>query len=132
MTRKLWLATPGSRNVISPAGTREGNVSILLLRQIGAALDIPPETSVMDGPEPLVDLVHTMQFFARLSSEDLAEARGYWWNTSAESTSKHAQAASRSLDCGVPENPLWLYAGCELNVPSLNSTVRSNRKAASA
>lgn len=76
MTRKILARDSGvSERYLAQLETGQGNISILLLRQIARALDIPPETLVMDGPEPLVDLVHATEFLRRLSADELAEAR---------------------------------------------------------
>jgi XRE family transcriptional regulator, aerobic/anaerobic benzoate catabolism transcriptional regulator len=55
--------------------TGQGNISILLLRQIAKALDIPVEALVLEGPEPPVDLVHTTEFLRRLPAAELTQAR---------------------------------------------------------
>jgi XRE family aerobic/anaerobic benzoate catabolism transcriptional regulator len=76
MTRKILARDSGvSERYLAQLETGQGNVSILLLRQIARALDIPPETLVMEGPDPQVDLVHTNEFLRRLSAEELGEAR---------------------------------------------------------
>lgn len=76
MTRKLLARDSGvSERYLAQLETGQGNVSILLLRQIARALDIPPETLVMEGPDPSVDLIHANEFLRRLPPEELAEAR---------------------------------------------------------
>ena len=76
MTRKLLARDSGvSERYLAQLETGHGNVSILLLRQIATALDIPLEALVLEGPEPPVDLVHTTEFLRRLPAAELAEAR---------------------------------------------------------
>ncbi len=76
MTRKILARDSGvSERYLAQLETGQGNISILLLRQISNALDIPLETLVLAGPEPPVDLVHTTEFLRRLPATELAEAR---------------------------------------------------------
>ena len=55
--------------------TGKGNISVLVLRELGKALDVPVEVLLFEGPEPPVDFVHTVEFLRRLSVDDLATAR---------------------------------------------------------
>jgi len=76
MTRKLLARDSGvSERYLAQLETGQGNISILLLRQIAKALDIPVEALVLEGPEPPVDLVHTTEFLRRLPVAELTEAR---------------------------------------------------------
>jgi len=76
MTRKLLARDSGvSERYLAQLETGQGNISILLLREIANALDIPVEDLVLAGPEPPVDLVHTTEFLRRLPAAGLAEAR---------------------------------------------------------
>jgi len=76
MTRKLLARDSGvSERYLAQLETGQGNISILLLRQIANALDIPVEALVLEGPEPAVDLVHTTEFLRRLPAAELADAR---------------------------------------------------------
>ncbi len=76
MTRKLLARDSGvSERYLAQLETGQGNISILLLRQIANALDIPVEALVLEGPEPPVDLVHTTEFLRRMPAAELAEAR---------------------------------------------------------
>jgi len=76
MTRKLLARDSGvSERYLAQLETGQGNISILLLRQIANALDIPVEALVLVGPEPPVDLVHSTEFLRRLPAAELAEAR---------------------------------------------------------
>ena len=76
MTRKLLARDSGvSERYLAQLETGQGNISILLLRQIANALDVPVEALVLQGPEPPVDLVHTTEFLRRMPAAELAEAR---------------------------------------------------------
>ena len=76
MTRKILARDSGvSERYLAQLETGQGNVSILLLRQIAQALDTPLQALVLDGPEPPVDLVHTTEFLRRLPATELLEAR---------------------------------------------------------
>jgi len=76
MTRKLLARDSGvSERYLAQLETGQGNISILLLRQIAKALDIPLEALVLQGPEPPVDLVHTTEFLRRMPAAELADAR---------------------------------------------------------
>ena len=76
MTRKLLARDSGvSERYLAQLETGQGNISILLLRQIASALDIRVEALVLEGAEPPVDLVHTTEFLRRLAAAELGEAR---------------------------------------------------------
>jgi XRE family transcriptional regulator, aerobic/anaerobic benzoate catabolism transcriptional regulator len=76
MTRKLLARDSGvSERYLAQLESGQGNVSILLLRQIAKALDMPLDALVLQGPEPPVDLVHMTEFLRRLPGAELAEAR---------------------------------------------------------
>jgi XRE family transcriptional regulator, aerobic/anaerobic benzoate catabolism transcriptional regulator len=76
MTRKILARDSGvSERYLAQLETGQGNISILLLRDIARALDLPVEALVYDGPEPPIDLVHTTEFLRRLPGEELAQAR---------------------------------------------------------
>ncbi len=76
VTRKILARdSEVSERYLAQLETGQGNISILLLRQIASALDIPVEALVLEGPEPPVDLVHTTEFLRRLPAAELVEAR---------------------------------------------------------
>ena len=76
MTRKILARDSEiSERYLAQLETGQGNISILLLRQIAGALDIPVEALVLEGPEPPVDLVHITEFLRRLPAAELVEAR---------------------------------------------------------
>jgi XRE family transcriptional regulator, aerobic/anaerobic benzoate catabolism transcriptional regulator len=76
MTRKTLARDSGvSERYLAQLESGQGNISILLLRDIASALDIRLEALVLDGPEPPVDLVHAIELLRRLPTPDLLQAR---------------------------------------------------------
>ncbi|GGF29168.1 shikimate kinase [Aliidongia dinghuensis] len=76
MTRKILSRDSGvSERYLAQLETGRGNISILLLRQLAAALDMPIETLVHEQSEPSVDLAHAQELLRRLAPEDLVAAR---------------------------------------------------------
>lgn len=76
MTRKILARDSGvSERYLAQLESGQGNVSILLLRDIAKALDISLEVLLLNGPGPPVDLVHTTEFLRRLSPVELLQAR---------------------------------------------------------
>jgi XRE family aerobic/anaerobic benzoate catabolism transcriptional regulator len=75
MTRKILARdSQVSERYLAQLEAGQGNISILLLRELARALDLPLSSLVGEGPEPPVDLVHTIEFLRRLRGPDLAEA----------------------------------------------------------
>jgi XRE family transcriptional regulator, aerobic/anaerobic benzoate catabolism transcriptional regulator len=76
MTRKILARDSGvSERYLAQLEGGQGNISILLLRDIARALDIRLEALVLDGPQPPVDLVHATEFLRRLPTSELLQAR---------------------------------------------------------
>ena len=76
MTRKILSRDSGvSERYLAQLETGQGNISILLLRQLAAALDMPIETLVHEYPDPSVELAHAQELLRRLAPDDLIEAR---------------------------------------------------------
>lgn len=76
MTRKILARDSGvSERYLAQLESGQGNISILLLRDVARALDIRLEALILDGPEPAVDFVHTAEFLRQLSGEELLRAR---------------------------------------------------------
>jgi XRE family aerobic/anaerobic benzoate catabolism transcriptional regulator len=75
MTRKILARdSQVSERYLAQLEAGQGNISILLLRELAEALDLPLTSLVLDGPEPPVDLLHTIEFLRRLRPPELAEA----------------------------------------------------------
>jgi XRE family aerobic/anaerobic benzoate catabolism transcriptional regulator len=76
MTRKILARDSGvSERYLAQLESGQGNISILLLRELARALDVSLEALVREGPEPAVDLAHTIEFLRGLQAEELTEAR---------------------------------------------------------
>jgi len=76
MTRKILARDSGlSERYLAQLESGQGNISIVLLRALAQALDLPLESIVSENPEPSVEMAHTVALLQRLGSDDLAEAR---------------------------------------------------------
>lgn len=75
MTRKILAHDSGlSIRYLAQLESGRGNVSVLLLRQVAAALDTPLDELVRDGPEPPFELAHALQLLRRLGPDELGAA----------------------------------------------------------
>jgi XRE family aerobic/anaerobic benzoate catabolism transcriptional regulator len=75
MTRKILAKDSGvSERYLAQLESGQGNISILLLRDIARALNLPVEALVLDGPDPPADFLHTTEFLRRLRHEELVQA----------------------------------------------------------
>ena len=76
MTRKILARDSGvSERYLAQLESGQGNMSIVLLRQVAQAMGLPLADIVRDGPEQSAELTLLMQTLARLSPPELAEAR---------------------------------------------------------
>jgi XRE family transcriptional regulator, aerobic/anaerobic benzoate catabolism transcriptional regulator len=76
MTRKLLARDSGvSERYIAQLETGQGNISILLLRQIAQAMNLSAEELVRDGPDRPVELTLLIETLRRLKPAELSEAR---------------------------------------------------------
>lgn len=76
MTRKILAKDSSvSERYLAQLESGRGNISVLLLRQVARALDLPMETLIAEGPEPSVELVHTMEYLRRLPADKIQRAR---------------------------------------------------------
>jgi XRE family aerobic/anaerobic benzoate catabolism transcriptional regulator len=76
MTRKILARDSGvSERYLAQLEGGQGNVSILLLRDIAQALNMQLEALLSEGPEPPIDLLHLTEFLRRLPENELQEAR---------------------------------------------------------
>src|SRR3954452_19397344 len=75
MTRKILARDSHvSERYLAQLEAGQGNISILLLRELAEALDLPLSALVQDGPEPPVELQHAVEFLRRLAPAELGEA----------------------------------------------------------
>jgi XRE family aerobic/anaerobic benzoate catabolism transcriptional regulator len=76
MTRKILARDSGvSERYLAQLESGQGNVSILLLRDIAQALNMQLEALLYEGTEPPVDLIHATEFLRRLPENELQRAR---------------------------------------------------------
>ena len=75
MTRRLLARDSGvSERYLAQLESGRGNVSILLLRQIAKAMDVPVADLVLDGPERTVEFAMAQQLLAGLDPKALGDA----------------------------------------------------------
>lgn len=76
MTRRILARqSEVSERYLAQLESGQGNVSILLLRQVARALGMPLTALVTEDPEPPVELTRTVELLQRLSPDQLAQAR---------------------------------------------------------
>jgi XRE family aerobic/anaerobic benzoate catabolism transcriptional regulator len=72
MTRKQLARDSGvSERYLAQIEGGVGNISVLVLRQLAEALNVSVDVLLFNGPEPPVELTHTVEFLRRLSLDDL-------------------------------------------------------------
>jgi len=77
MTRKILARDSGvSERYLAQLESGQGNVSILLLRQIARAMGLPLADLTREGPDRAVEFTLARQLLERLSPEELAQAHG--------------------------------------------------------
>lgn len=76
MTRKILARDSGvSERYLAQLEAGQGNPSILVVRQIAGAMDLPATALIDDGPVQPVDMQLAIQLLGRLSVDQQAEAR---------------------------------------------------------
>ncbi|MFZ0736847.1 MAG: helix-turn-helix transcriptional regulator [Candidatus Acidiferrales bacterium] len=119
MTRKILAKDSGvSERYLAQLETGQGNISILLLRQIAQALDVPLETLILEGPEPSVEFAHTTEFLRRLGADELHRAHQLLQAQfgSADSKSRRSRIALIGLR-GAGKSTLGAMLAERLGVP---------------
>lgn len=77
MTRKILARDSGvSERYLAQLESGQGNVSILLLRQIARAMGLPLADLTREGPDRAVEFTLARQLLERLAPEELAQAHG--------------------------------------------------------
>jgi XRE family aerobic/anaerobic benzoate catabolism transcriptional regulator len=72
MTRRQLARDSGvSERYLAQIESGHGNISVLVLRRLAKALNVSVDVLLFEDPEPSVELVHTVEFLRRLSSDDL-------------------------------------------------------------
>jgi len=76
MTRKQLAHDSGvSERYLAQIEGGKGNISVLFLRRLARALSMSIDALLLEGPEPPIELAHTVEFLRRLSLDDLKLAR---------------------------------------------------------
>lgn len=76
MSRKQLARDSGvSERYLAQIESGQGNISVLVLRQVAKALNVSVDALLLEGPEPSVELVHAVEFLRRLPLDDLTLAR---------------------------------------------------------
>jgi XRE family transcriptional regulator, aerobic/anaerobic benzoate catabolism transcriptional regulator len=76
LTRKALAAKSGvSERFLAQLESGSGNASVLVLRQIARALDLPLYAILTNGPEHSPELEHALNFLRSLDSESISRAR---------------------------------------------------------
>src|SRR5947207_12000039 len=71
MTRKILARYSGvSERYLAQIETGKGNISLAVLQLLARSLGIQIEALIVEGPEPPVEFVHTVEFLRRLSVSD--------------------------------------------------------------
>jgi len=77
MTRRILARDSGvSERYLAQLESGAGNISIVLLRALARALDVPLESIVRDGPEIGHELAEINALLGRLAASEVLEARG--------------------------------------------------------
>ena len=75
MTRKILARDSGvSERYLAQLEAGQGNPSVLVVRDIASALDLPIEKLVFNGPETPIELVHLVEYLRTLPADDLTQA----------------------------------------------------------
>jgi XRE family aerobic/anaerobic benzoate catabolism transcriptional regulator len=76
MTRKMLANHSGvSERFLAQLESGTGNASVLILRQISQALDVPPEALLPAAEEHSAEMERTVEFLHRLDPNEVVEAR---------------------------------------------------------
>lgn len=76
LTRKMLAAQSGvSERFLAELETGSGNASVLLLRHLARALDVPVASLVLEGREPTTELLDATEFLRQLAPDELHEVQ---------------------------------------------------------
>lgn len=119
MTRRILSRDSRvSERYLAQLETGQGNVSILLLRQIAQALDLPMQVLLQDAPEQSADLAHATEFLAKLSADKLQRAYEILQRefNAADPAARHERVALVGLR-GAGKSTLGAMLAAQRNVP---------------
>ena len=129
MTRKALARDSGvSERYLAQLESGQGNVSILLLRQIARAMGLPLADLVRDGPDRPVEFTLMRQILERLSSDELAEAHGLLSNRFGQTVRGHRVQRIALIGLrGAGKTTLGRRLAAHLGVPFLDMGVEIER-----
>jgi XRE family aerobic/anaerobic benzoate catabolism transcriptional regulator len=119
MTRKILARDSGvSERYLAQLESGQGNISIILLRQVAQAMSLPLAEIVREGPEHPAELTLLIQSLAKLAPAELAEARRLLAQTfgAAMGHERHQRIALIGLR-GAGKSTLGAALALELGVP---------------
>lgn len=119
MTRKILARDSGvSERYLAQLESGQGNISIVLLRQLALALDTPIETLVFDGVEPTVEFSRAVELLRRLPPADAERAHRVLIDTfgGAERDSRRRRVALIGLR-GAGKSTLGKLVADRIGVP---------------
>src|SRR5271163_2357488 len=119
MTRRILSRDSRvSERYLAQLETGQGNISILLLRQIAQALDLPMQVLLQDATEPLADLARATEFLAKLSADKLQRAYEILERefSAADPAARHHRIALVGLR-GAGKSTLGAMLAAQRNVP---------------
>jgi XRE family aerobic/anaerobic benzoate catabolism transcriptional regulator len=121
MTRKILSRDSSvSLRYLAQLEAGDGNISIIRLRQIAKAMDIPLEELIRIGPEQAPELTLLVQYLTRLSPAKLAEARSLLVSTF-ESRGRRGRLALVGLR-GAGKSTLGKMLAHQLQLPFVEMT----------
>ena len=118
MSRKTLSHDAGlSERYVAQLEAGQGNISIMLLRQIAKALNTPLESLVYDGPEASPEFTQAVEFLRQLQPSDVERAYGSLVNSygSANLTLRGQRIALIGLK-GASESTLSARLAAELGI----------------
>ncbi len=119
MTRRILSRDSDvSERYLAQLETGQGNISILLLRQVAQALDLPLHSLLHEGAAQSEDLTRTADFLAKLSGEKLQRAREMLLRefSSVDSLARRRRIAIVGLR-GAGKSTLGAMLATQLGVP---------------
>ena len=119
MTRKILARDSGvSERYLAQLESGQGNISIILLRQVAQAMSLPLAEIVREGPEHPAELTLLIQSLAKLAPAELAEARRLLTQSfgAAMGHARHQRIALIGLR-GAGKSTLGAALARELGVP---------------